>query len=157
MWYFKLWADGTLVRDLVPARKRGNGIGLFDRANGAFYPNIGNRDFIQGPMRAAPQIADAKSVGSHLTATLTRDGTAASSVSVAYGATYGGGDEAAWEHFEPLFGGFAEGATTLAVDIPGIDRETVKYVRFYSYEDGWSETAYIPDVAERKAFVIIMR
>ena len=157
MWYFKLWADGTLVRDLVPARKRGNGIGLFDRANGAFYPNIGNRDFIQGPMRAAPQIADAKSVGSHLTATLTRDGTAASSVSVAYGATYGGGDSAAWEHFEPLFGGFTEGATTLAVDIPGIDRETVKYVRFYSYEDGWSETAYIPDVAERKAFVIIMR
>ena len=157
MWYFKLWADGTLVRDLVPARKRGNGIGLFDRENGAFYPNIGNRDFILGPMRSAPQIADAKSVGSHLTATLTRDGTAASAVSVAYGATYGGGDSAAWEHFESLSGGFAEGASALAVDIPGIDRETVKYVRFYSYEDGWSETAYIPDVAERKGFVIIMR
>ena len=68
-----------------------------------------------------------------------------------------GADPAAWDRFEPLATGFADGATSLAVEVPGIDRETVRYIRFYSREDGWSETAYIPDVAERKAFVIIMR
>ncbi len=77
-------------------------------------------------------------------------------MSVAYGADFGGGDPTAWDHFEPLATGFADGATSLAVEVSGIDAD-VRYVRFYSREDGWSETAYIPDVAERKAFVIIVR
>ena len=157
MWYFKLWADGTLVRDLVPARKRGNGVGLFDRENGGFYANIGNRDFILGPERPAPQVADALSVGSLFTATLTREGTAASDVSVAWGATFGGGDPSAWDHFEPLATGFAEDATSLDIAVSGINRETIKYVRFYSREDGWSETAYMPEVRTRNPFVLIVR
>ena len=156
MWYFKLWADGTLVRDLVPARKRGSGVGLFDRENGGFYANIGNRDFILGPERPAPQLSDALRTSRNLTATLTRAGTTASGVSVAYGADFGGADPTAWNRFEPLATGFADGATSLAVEVSGIDAD-VRYVRFYSREDGWSETAYLPDVAERKAFVIIMR
>ena len=157
MWYFKLWADGTLVRDLVPARKRGSGVGLFDRENGGFYANIGNRDFILGPERPAPHLLDALSVGTKFTATLTREGTAASVVSVAYGATHGGSDPTAWEHFELLDYGFADGATSLEVSVPGIDREEVKYVRFYSREDGWSETAYMPEVRTLNPFILIVR
>ena len=157
MWYFKLWADGTLVRDLVPARCSGRGLGLFDRAGGEFYPNIGNRGFLTGPMRPEPQVADALSVGSLFTATLTREGTAASDVFVAYGADFGGGDPSAWEHFEPLATGFAEGATSFEVAVSGINRETVKYVRFYSYEDGWSASTYMPDIATRKGLILIVR
>ena len=156
MWYFKLWADGTLVRDLVPARKRGVGVGLFDRENGVFYPNIGNRGFILGPERPAPQLSDEFAAGSRFTATLTREGTASSDVSVAYGADFGGGDPTVWDHFEPLDVGFAEGATSLSVQVSGIDEE-VRYVRFYSREDGWSETAYIPEVHKLNPFVLIVR
>ena len=101
-------------------------------------------------------MSDALHAGRDLTATLTREGTAASAVSVAYGADFGGADPTVWDHFEPLPSGFAEGTTSLAVEVSGID-ENVRYVRFYSREDGWSETAYLPEVRTMNPFVLIVR
>ena len=157
MWYFKLWANGTLIHDLVPARRYGRVVCMFDRAGSRFYTNTGTRNFLPGPTLPAPQLTDVALTGNRLVATLTREGTAASAVRVAYGADYGDAEPSAWAHVETLPGGFAEGATSLAVSVSGIDRASVKYVRFFSYEDGWSNTVFVPDAATRNGTMVIFR
>jgi hypothetical protein len=102
-------------------------------------------------------LTDVALTGNRLVATLTREGTAASAVRVAYGADYGDAEPSAWEHVEPLSGGFAEGATSVVVSVSGIDKASVKYVRFFSYEDGWSNTVFVPDAATRNGTMVIFR
>jgi hypothetical protein len=46
--YCKLWDNGVLVRDLVPAKNSSNVIGMYDRANNRFYDNDGTGDFVAG-------------------------------------------------------------------------------------------------------------
>ena len=156
MWYFKLWADGTLVRDMVPARRNGRAPCMIDRTDMKFYTNGGERNFKAGPMRPAPILTDVAVAGRTVSATLTRDGTDASAVHVAYGAGYGDGDPQAWEHFDQLDSGFSAGASSLAVSLSGVPRDT-RYVRFLSREDGWSDTVYLPDFNAEQPFVMVIR
>lgn len=47
IYYFKLWQNGTLVRDLVPViRNSDNEIGMLDRVSGQFFGNVGTGNFI---------------------------------------------------------------------------------------------------------------
>ena len=46
---FKLYDNGTLVRDFVPCiRKSDNEIGLYDKVNNVFYTNSGSGSFLKG-------------------------------------------------------------------------------------------------------------
>ncbi len=46
LYYLKMWADGAIVRDFVPALRNSDSVaGLFDLANGKFYENIGTGSF----------------------------------------------------------------------------------------------------------------
>ena len=46
IYYAKIWSDGALVRDFVPAvRKADNVIGMYDRINDVFYTNDGTGSF----------------------------------------------------------------------------------------------------------------
>jgi len=48
--YFKIYEDGTLVRDFVPVKRIYDGtIGLYDKVNETFYTNQGTGTFIAGP------------------------------------------------------------------------------------------------------------
>ena len=157
MWYFKLWADETLVRDMVPARRYGRAPCMIDRTDMRFYTNGGDRNFKSGPIRPAPALADVAVAGrSKVSATLTRTGTAASAVYVAYGASYGDGDPQAWDHFDQLDSGFSAGASSLSVSLSGVPRDT-RYVRFLSREDSWSDTVYLPDFNAEQPFVMVIR
>ena len=48
MYYCKLWDNGVLVRDFVPAKNADGKIGMYDLANGVFYENAGEGSFIAG-------------------------------------------------------------------------------------------------------------
>ena len=48
LYYFKMWDDGTLVRDFVPALNPDGKIGMYDTVNGVFYENAGTGTFIGG-------------------------------------------------------------------------------------------------------------
>ncbi|MBP9999178.1 MAG: hypothetical protein KBT14_00590, partial [Proteobacteria bacterium] len=49
--YFKLIDDGTLVRNLVPAKRNSDGeIGMYDTVSGTFFTNQGTGEFIAGPV-----------------------------------------------------------------------------------------------------------
>ena len=48
LYSFKIWQDGELVRDFVPAHC-GGVAGLYDLKNGKFYWNAGTGDFVLGP------------------------------------------------------------------------------------------------------------
>lgn len=45
----KLWDNGVLVRDFVPAMNSSGVVGLYDRVNDAFYTNPGSGAFVAGP------------------------------------------------------------------------------------------------------------
>ena len=45
----KIWKDGVLYRDLIPAKKN-NVLGLYDRVTGGFYSNSGTGTFVAGPV-----------------------------------------------------------------------------------------------------------
>lgn len=50
LYYFKLFVEGNLVRDLVPAkRKSDNVVGLYDKQNDVFYVSQGTDQFVGGP------------------------------------------------------------------------------------------------------------
>ena len=44
----KIYNDGTLIRDFVPARNASGTLGLYDTVNGAFYTNAGSGTFTAG-------------------------------------------------------------------------------------------------------------
>ena len=48
VYYYKLWKNGTLVRNLVPAKNSSGVVGMYDLANGVFYENAGEGSFIVG-------------------------------------------------------------------------------------------------------------
>ena len=45
-------ADGTLIRDLVPARFRDGTVGMYDLVTGGFFTNAGSGEFTAGGMAA---------------------------------------------------------------------------------------------------------
>ena len=47
VWSFKMWDNGTLIRNLVPAQY-GSNVGMYDLVNGVFYQNAGTGDFTAG-------------------------------------------------------------------------------------------------------------
>ena len=49
-YYFKIWDNGTLIRDLIPAKRISDGVtGLYDIVNDKFYTNAGSGTFTAGP------------------------------------------------------------------------------------------------------------
>ena len=50
---FKIWDNGTLVRELVPVKNTiTNSAGLYDRVEKKFYPNLGSGSFTTGPAKS---------------------------------------------------------------------------------------------------------
>lgn len=50
VYYLKIYDNGTLVRNFIPAYRISDGeVGLFDIVNNVFYQNAGTGDFIKGP------------------------------------------------------------------------------------------------------------
>ena len=50
LYYFKIYDNGTLVRDYVPVKRISDGaIGLYDKVNKLFYGNDGTDSFGAGP------------------------------------------------------------------------------------------------------------
>jgi hypothetical protein len=48
---FKIYDNGTLVQDLVPARRNSNNIvGMYDLVSGQFFTNAGTGEFVAGPV-----------------------------------------------------------------------------------------------------------
>lgn len=50
----KIYDNGTLVRDFVPAKNSAGTVGLYDLANGTFYTNTGTGSFTAGPLASGP-------------------------------------------------------------------------------------------------------
>lgn len=48
LYSMKIYDNGTLVRDFVPCNQDGS-IGLYDKANKVFYPNLGSTPYTAGP------------------------------------------------------------------------------------------------------------
>lgn len=51
IYYCKIWSNGVLVRDLIPARYKDGRIGMYDRRNNSFYINAGTGTFEAGPVK----------------------------------------------------------------------------------------------------------
>ena len=50
LFYFKIYDDGTLVRDFIPVkRKSDNEVGLYDKVTKQFFTNRGTGSFVAGP------------------------------------------------------------------------------------------------------------
>lgn len=50
LYYFKLWLNGTLVRDMIPCIDPNNVVGLYDAANNVFYSSPNGAAFVAGPV-----------------------------------------------------------------------------------------------------------
>ena len=49
LYYFKLFVEGTLVRDMIPCTDPNNVVGLYDAANNVFYSSPNGAAFTAGP------------------------------------------------------------------------------------------------------------
>lgn len=49
LYYAKIYDNGTLIRNLIPAKNSSNVIGMYDTVNGVFYQNAGTGTFTAGP------------------------------------------------------------------------------------------------------------
>jgi hypothetical protein len=49
LYYFKLFVEGTLVRDMVPCIDPNNVVGLYDTVNNVFYSSPNGAAFVAGP------------------------------------------------------------------------------------------------------------
>ena len=47
---FRIYANGSLVRDFIPCKNSSSQIGLYDRRNRVFYQNAGTGSFKEGPI-----------------------------------------------------------------------------------------------------------
>lgn len=50
IYYFKIWKDGSLVRDFIPVRNELTGvISMYDKVSNTYFTNAGTGEFIAGP------------------------------------------------------------------------------------------------------------
>lgn len=49
LYYFKLFVNGTLVRDLIPCKNSNNVVGMYDVVNDVFYTSPNGAAFTAGP------------------------------------------------------------------------------------------------------------
>ena len=49
LYYFKLFVNGTLVRDLIPCKNSNNVVGMYDVVNDVFYTSPNGNAFVAGP------------------------------------------------------------------------------------------------------------
>ena len=49
LYYFRLWVEGTLVRDLIPCKDTNNVVGMYDIVNHVFYTSPNGAAFVAGP------------------------------------------------------------------------------------------------------------
>ena len=49
LYYFKLWINGSLVRDLIPCKNSNNVVGMYDVVNNTFYTSPNGAAFVAGP------------------------------------------------------------------------------------------------------------
>ena len=49
LYYFKLFVNGTLVRDLIPCKNSNNVVGMYDVVNNTFYTSPNGAAFTAGP------------------------------------------------------------------------------------------------------------
>lgn len=49
IYYFKLFVEGVLVRDMVPCKNPNNVVGMYDLANDVFYSSPNGNAFVAGP------------------------------------------------------------------------------------------------------------
>lgn len=49
LYYFKLFVNDTLVRDLIPCKDRNNVVGMYDVINNVFYTSPNGSAFVAGP------------------------------------------------------------------------------------------------------------
>lgn len=49
LYYFKLFVEGVLIRDMVPCKDSNNVVGLYDVVNNVFYTSPNGAAFIAGP------------------------------------------------------------------------------------------------------------
>lgn len=49
LYYFKLFVEGTLVRDMIPCVNPNNVVGLYDLVNNVFYSSPNGAEFVAGP------------------------------------------------------------------------------------------------------------
>lgn len=49
LYYFKLFVEGTLVRDMVPCKNSNDVVGLYDLVNSVFYTSPNGAAFVAGP------------------------------------------------------------------------------------------------------------
>jgi hypothetical protein len=49
LYYFKLFVEGTLVRDLIPCKDSNNVVGMYDVVNNTFYTSPNGAAFEAGP------------------------------------------------------------------------------------------------------------
>lgn len=50
LYYCKIWNNGSLVRNLIPAKNSSGILGLYDIVNSVFYTNAGTGTFTAGPI-----------------------------------------------------------------------------------------------------------
>lgn len=50
LYYCKIWDNGSLVRNLIPAKNSSGTLGLYDAVNNVFYTNAGTGTFTAGPI-----------------------------------------------------------------------------------------------------------
>ena len=50
LYYCKIWDNGSLVRNLIPAKNSSGTLGLYDAVNNTFYTNAGTGTFTAGPI-----------------------------------------------------------------------------------------------------------
>ena len=49
LYYFKLWIEGVLIRDLIPCKDSNNVVGMYDVVNNVFYTSPNGNAFVAGP------------------------------------------------------------------------------------------------------------
>ena len=50
LFYFKLWENGILTRDLIPCLNNNNVVGMYDLVNDIFYSSSSDASFVAGPI-----------------------------------------------------------------------------------------------------------
>lgn len=58
LYYFKLFVNGTLVRDMIPCKNPSNVVGLYDLVNHRFYSSPNGNAFVAGPVVSQNYVTD---------------------------------------------------------------------------------------------------
>ncbi len=155
---FKIFENGSLVRNFVAVKDAGGLACLYETVCGTYhYSSLEDKSkLVAGSVTMSPiKEVSVRYEGRQVLATFERTDLGETEVYAVFGTSFGDADVNAWETCREI-GVFRAGETQCEFS-SGVLSKSVNYLRFVTANGAWSRVYFLPEMRGRQGFILLIQ